>query len=428
VRPVPTPDQANYQHLEKLAFLHFGPNTFTGAEVGDGNASPDVFNPSALDANQWMAVVKSASFRLAMLTAKHHDGFCLWPTKCSAYNVSASPWKGGQGDVVKEFTDAARAAGIKAGLYLSPFDTHAADSSGAPDYFAKFQCMLTELLTSYGDITEVWFDGNTAPQGDWNAVVALVRKLQPHAVIQMGPEIAVGNADIRWVGSESGMAPAGTAAVQTRNGVRVWYPAECDVSIRPGWFHHASEDTQLKPLATLLDIYFNSVGHNCPLLLNVPPDQRGLIAEPDVARMQELGTALTDIFRTNLAKGQAATADSVFAGAPAFAAGRAVDGSIATYWAAADGMTTGRLELDLGGPTAVSVVSLKEPLELGERTTRYHVELQAAGATDWTTVGAGTTIGTRSLHRLPAGSSAQKVAVVIEQARAAPAIAELAVY
>ena len=428
VRPLPTRDQAAYQRLERIAFFHFGPNTYVDSEFGDGNADPSVFNPTELDARQWMAVLKSAGFKLGMLTAKHHDGFCLWPTKCGEYNVAKSPWKNGQGDVIKEFTDAARAAGIKVGLYLSPLSNHAADSSGAPGYFDKLKCMLTEVLSNYGEVSEVWFDGNLAPRGDWNEVVALVRRLQPRVVIQMGPEIAVMNADIRWVGNEAGIAPPGTASVQTRNGTPVWYPAECDVSIRPGWFHHDSQDSQVKSVNQLLDIYFKSVGRNCPLLLNIPPDQRGLIAAPDVARMMEFGNALASIFRTNQARGQAATADSVFADAPDFAAARAVDDNLGSYWAAAGGKTAGRLEIDLGASKSFTVVSIQEPIQLGERSTKYHVEIQAEGADTWTTIGSGTVIGTRNLLRLGSPQAARKLALVIEQARAVPAIAELAVY
>jgi alpha-L-fucosidase len=428
VRPLPTRDQAAYQRLERIAFFHYGTNTYTGAEVGDGNADPSVFDPSDLDANQWMTVLKSAGFKLAMMTAKHHDGFSMWPTKCSDYNVSKSPYRGGNGDVVKDFVEAARAAGIKPGIYLSPWDTHGADSSGAQDYFDRFKCMLTELLSDYGDIAEVWFDGNNAPQGDWVGIVALVRSLQPRAVIQMGPEIATMTADIRWVGNESGIAPNGTASVQERNGTPVWYPAECDVSIRPGWFYHADQDDQVKSLDELLRIYFSSIGRNCPLLLNVPPDQRGRIADPDVERMKEFGAALDQLFKTNLAMGQAATADSTFKDAPDFEAARAVDDDLGTYWAAGDGQTAGRLELDLGAARSIKVVSIQEPIELGERSTRYHVEIQAAGATTWTTIGSGTVIGTRNLIRLNTPRMAQKVALVIEDARGVPAIAEFAVY
>jgi alpha-L-fucosidase len=274
----------------------------------------------------------------------------------------------------------------------------------------------------------MWFDGNLAPQGDWNKVVALVRRLQPRVVIQMGPEIAVMSADIRWVGNEAGIAPSGTASVQVRNGTPVWYPAECDVSIRPGWFHHDDQDSQLKSLDQLLDIYFKSVGRNCPLLLNIPPDKRGLIADPDVKRMAELGNALNELFRSNQARSQPVIADSVWADAPDFAASRVVDENLATYWAAASGQTTGRLEVDLGGSRSFTVVSIQEPIQLGERTSRYHVEIQAPGATTWTTIGSGTVIGTRNLLRLPSVQIARKVALVIDQARGNPAIAELAVY
>jgi alpha-L-fucosidase len=426
VLPVPTPDQEAWQRLGLTAFFHFGINTFSGDEIGDGTASPAIFNPVGLDASQWVSTLKAAGFRQGTLVVKHHDGFCLWPTKCTSYNVSASPWLGGKGDVVKAYTDAAHAAGFRVGLYLSPLDNHAADSSNAPGYPAKFTCMLNEILTSYGAVDELWFDGNGAPGIDWNGIYKTVRQLQPHTLI------AITGPDIRWVGSEDGMAPLGETSVQKGTASLgqptgpVWFPSESDVSIRPGWFYHASEDGQLRSLAALTDIFFNSVGRNSVLILNIPPNTSGLLAAPDVARVGQLGTALRDLFTTNLALGASASADSTLD--PADAAARTVDGDLDTFWAAAAGRSAGRLEVDLGGSRSVKLVDLREPIALGERATRYHVEAQAAGAATWTTIASGTVIGERNLLRLTPTVTAQRIAVVIEQARGSPAIAELGIY
>jgi alpha-L-fucosidase len=421
--PVPTDDQLAYQRLYLTAFFHFGPNTFDGDEVGDGTASPTIFNPTALDASQWVSTMKNAGFKQGILVVKHHDGFCLWPTKCSDYNVSKSPWKNGQGDVIKEFTDAAHAANFRAGLYLSPLDNHAADSSGSAGYGQKFTCMVDEILQNYGRIDEIWFDGNSAPSSVGASLYAHIKQISPHTLIFTGPEIAATGVDLRWVGNEGGNAPAGETSVQTLNGKQIWYPSESDVSIRGQWFYHAGDTT--KSLQQLTDIFFSSVGHNSTLLLNVPPNQDGVLAPEDVARVGQFGASIHNLFTTNLASGRAVTGDSVFQ-ATDYAASKAVDGDLDTFWAAGAGKTSGRLEVDLGSSQAIKIIDISEPIALGERSSRYHVEIQAAGATSWTTIGSGTVIGARNLIR---GTwTAQKVALVIEQGRGVPAIAEFGIY
>lgn len=425
VLPIPTADQAAWQRRELTAFFHFGINTFADQEWGTGTESPTIFNPTALDAAQWVSAIKSAGFRQATLVAKHHDGFCLWPSQYTAHSVKSSPWKGGQGDVVDDFTKAAHAANIKVGLYLSPWDRHEA-TFGSDAYNTYYKNQLTELLSSYGEIDEVWFDGanGEGPNGkkqdyDWEGFYSLIHQLQPHALL------AITGPDIRWVGTESGVAPLGETSVQMLDGNLAWYPSESDVSIRPGWFYHASEDSLVKPLDQLLDIYFKSVGRNSTLLLNIPPDKRGLLADADVARLGELSTAIDATFNVNLAAGQAASADTVHQSAPAFAAAMAVDDKLDTFWAAADGTTTGRLEIDLGAVRDFNLVSVREPIELGERATKYHVEVEQTGG--WVTIATGTVIGQRNLLGV-ASMKAQKIALVIEAARGAPAIAELGVY
>jgi alpha-L-fucosidase len=420
---VPTPEQAAWQRRELTVFFHFGMNTFTDQEWGDGSESPSRFNPTALDAAQWISVIKNAGFRQVTLTAKHHDGFCLWPSAFTTHSVKSSPWKGGQGDVVGELTQAAHAAGIKVGLYLSPWDRHER-TFGSAAYDTYFKNQLTELLSNYGEIDEVWFDGAGSEQQhyDWDGFYALIRKLQPHALI------AVTGPDIRWVGNEAGIAPLGETSIQTVGGTPTWYPSESDVSIRPGWFYHSSQDGLVKTLDQLLDVYFKSVGRNSTLLLNIPPDRRGLIADADIARLGEFATALKGTYQLNLASGPAASvsADSTYLDAPGCAAARAVDGKTETFWAAAKGSTKGRLEIDLGAATDFNLVSVREAIELGERVTAYHLEVeQPSGA--WETIASGTAMGQRNLLQVGA-RTARKLALVIDGARDTPAIAELSVH
>jgi alpha-L-fucosidase len=430
VRPIPTVDQLAWQTQELSAFMHFGIDTFTNQEQGDGTASPTLFNPTALDATQWMATLRSAGFRQAMLTAKHHDGFCLWQTQCTDYSVAASPWQGGAGDVVQQFVDAAHQANVGVGLALSPFDRHE-PTYGTPAYNAVFECQLSELLSNYGTVDEIWFWNDVSPAGfDWSAVEALVHRLQPHALIDIGNFPAAG-ADVRSAGQASPAAvPAADqtsvmAAPGNTSGTLIWYPAEAVSSIRPGWFWHAAEDTKLKTLSQLLDLYYDSVGRNSLLRLNVPPNTQGLLASPDVAEMGELGAAISAIYQSNVAAEQPASADSVFKDSPERAAAMAVDGKLDTFWAAGEGTTSARLEVDLGTERTFNVVSIQEPIALGERTTEHHLEAKSNGV--WTTIATGTVIGQRKLHRV-GNVTASGIALVITQARSLPAIAELGVY
>jgi len=270
----PTPQQLAWQESELTMFLHFGINTFTDREWGDGKEDPKLFNPIELDARQWVQVAKDAGFKYMILTAKHHDGFCLWPSEYTEHSVKNSPWRAGKGDVVRELADACQEAGMKMGIYLSPWDRHEQTYGDSPVYNQYFRNQLTELLTNYGEISEVWFDGacGEGPNGrrqeyDWQSYYEVIRKLQPNAVI------AICGPDIRWVGNEDGVARETEWSVQDANPVihkdiegKVWYPAECDVSIRPGWFWHKSQDDKVKSLEHLLDIYYKSVGRNRTLL------------------------------------------------------------------------------------------------------------------------------------------------------------------
>ena len=307
---VPTTQQLAWQQLEYTAFIHFGINTFVGREWGDGTEPPHKFNPTELDAMQWVQTFKEAGMKMVILTAKHHDGFCLWPTETTSHSVKTSPWRNGKGDLVREVKNACDALGMKFGVYLSPWDRNAVSYGDSPRYNEFFGQQLTELLTWYGRVDQFWFDGafSESLDGrqqvyDWASYYQLIYSLQPEAVI------AIMGEDVRWVGTETGYgratewsvtayAPGGQPkmmAINERLGLDAmtpdlgsrelinradrlfWYPAEVDVSIRPGWFYHAREDNRVKSLASLVDIYFNSIGMNAVLLINVPPDQRGLI-------------------------------------------------------------------------------------------------------------------------------------------------------
>jgi alpha-L-fucosidase len=426
----PTPPQLAWQEAELTMFLHFGVNTFTDREWGDGRESPAAFNPTDLDARQWVRVAKDAGFKYMILTAKHHDGFCLWPSKHTDHSVKNSPWRAGKGDVVRELADACREAGLKLGVYLSPWDRHEPTYGDSPAYNQHFRNQLTELLTDYGEVAEVWFDGacGEGPNGkkqeyDWQGYYEVVRKLQPDALI------AICGPDIRWVGNENGIARETEWSVQDPDPTRhpdakgrVWYPAECDVSIRPGWFWHADQDAKVKSLEHLLDIYYKSVGRNSVLLLNVPPNNRGFIADPDVRRLREFRSVLDQTFDTNIAEGKAAVADSARVDCPA---SNAIDGRGDSYWAPTENTTTGILEVDLGEPVTLNVSMVQEYIALGQRVEAYSIE--AWDGQEWKPISEGTTIGHKKLDRFP-DITASKVQLVIQRSQASPLIRTFGVY
>ena len=422
--PLPSPQQMAWQRYELIAFAHFGMNTFTDREWGEGSEDPKRFNPSDFEAAQWASVLKEAGVRLLILTAKHHDGFCLWPSRFTEHCVRNSPWRGGKGDAVREVVDALREKQIRVGLYLSPWDRNQPTYGDSPKYNQFFRNQLRELLTNYGPIDEVWFDGacGEGPNGrkqayDWPSYYALIRELQPRALI------AISGPDIRWVGNESGVARDDESSVVKRDGQLAWHPAECDVSIRPGWFYHAAEDGKIKSLSTLADIYFKSVGRNSVLLLNIPPDKRGRIADPDVARLREFGAFIDRLYATDYIKSAAVTASS-----RRDAAGHEkhlIDGDLTTCWIPAEGKGTGSVEFDLGQARTFNVARIQEDIALGERVEAYRVEVFAGDK--WRPITAGRVIGHKQLRRFPA-VTAQRVRLVIAQASAPPAIAEFGLH
>jgi alpha-L-fucosidase len=452
--PLPSGRQLRWHALEAYAFVHFTVNTFTDREWGLGDESPAVFNPTAFDADQIVRTAKDGGLRGVILTAKHHDGFCLWPSQFTEHSVKNSPWKNGRGDVVRELAEACRRAGLAFGVYLSPWDRHHA-AYGRPEYIAYYRNQLRELTTRYGPLFTVWFDGANGGDGyygganerrsidnrtyyDWPNTWSIVRELQPMAAMfsDAGP-------DFRWVGNEKGIAgetcwatldmtkprryPGGSAEglnAGERPGTQ-WLPAECDVSIRPGWFYHASEDAAVKTPAQLLEIYYKSVGRGADLNLNLPPDRRGVIHERDAEALREFRRRLDRTFAVNLAKGARIVASNTRGDDRGFAAERMFDGQRETYWATDDGVTTPEVVFELGGERTFNVVDLREPLPLGQRVEAFAVDVWRGG--QWHEYANGTSIGNRRLVR-GAPVTTAKVRLRITQAPVAPAIAEFGLY
>ncbi|MDZ7317443.1 MAG: alpha-L-fucosidase [candidate division KSB1 bacterium] len=450
---VPTPQQIAYQKMELIGFIHYTVNAFTDKEWGFGDESPDIFNPSELDARQWVEVAKSGGMKQLILTAKHHDGFCLWPSAYTEHSIKNSPYKNGRGDIVGELAAACREAGLRLGLYLSPWDrNHAA--YGRPEYITYFRNQLTELLTSYGEISEVWFDGANGGDGwygganerrtidratyyDWPTTWALVRRLQPNALIfsDAGP-------DIRWIGNESGIAGETNWSTLDRSRVVVgeadqaylntgepngphWVVGECDVSIRPGWFYHASEDDKVKTPQQLVELYYLSVGRNGTLLLNLPPDRRGLIHEKDAASLREFRSILDETFRIDLAAGKKVRASSQWQKHAKFAPGNVTDGDADSYWAANPRDPQPTLTVDLGRPTTFDRILLQEPIRLGQRISRFSVEGLVDGK--WQKLAEGTTIGYKRLLRIEP-VTVQRLRLVILGSKAVPAVSNFGLY
>ena len=444
--PLPSPAQLRWHALEAYAFVHFNMNTFTGAEWGEGAESPEHFQPSALDCRQWARVCKQAGLRGIILTAKHHDGFCLWPSKHSSHTVAASSWRGGRGDVLRELSDACREAGLFFGVYISPWDRNSplyGDSERYNDYFVA---QMEELLTQYGEVTELWWDGacGEGPNGkrqvyDWPRFRATVRQHAPEAVVfsDVGP-------DVRWVGNErgyvgetnwnllsiEGFTPgAGAPPVEVLNTGQEdgthWIPGECDVSIRPGWYYHAEQDGQVKSVEQLLDIWHGSVGRGANLLLNLPVDRRGLVHENDAARLLEWRAALDAIYAEDLARTARASSPHARGGDEAYGAAQVLDADGASYWAVDDGRTGGELELAWEAPIAFDRVRLEEPLFLGQRVRAFTLEAEVDGA--WRELARGTTVGARRILVFPPVHAA-RLRVRIDDARAAPALSRVQVF
>ena len=430
-RLVPSEQQLAWQQLELTAFIHFGINTFTGCEWGDGTDSPDLFNPTELDCDQWVRTLKEGGFKMVILTAKHHDGFCLWPTATTEYSVKQSQWRNGEGDVVRELRDACTKHDMKFGFYLSPWDRNAESYGDSPAYNRLYVAQLTELLTNYGRVDEVWFDGacgeganGKKQEYDWATILECVDKHQPHAVT------AIMGDDIRWVGNEGGVgrdtewsatmiAPGsyvdrvaenrrlgleemskdlGSRELLAKANEAYWYPSEVDVSIRPGWFYHSEEDNKVRSLSNLVNIYYRSVGSNSVLLLNIPPDQRGLIHEVDVERIKEFGTYIRTTFKKDyIAKG-------------------------GKLWHATTGQSK---EYEVEKGALVNTLLLQEDIAKGQRVESFTVEGFENG--EWRKLCSGTTIGYKRLLRFDE-CHPERLRITITQTRSTANIKSVGLY
>lgn len=463
VEIVPTMRQLKHQQMEFYGFIHFTVNTFTGKEWGEGTESPEIFDPKRLDAGQWARAAKDGGMRGLILTCKHHDGFCLWPSRYTRHSVAYSPYKGGRGDIVKELSDACREEGIAFGVYLSPWDrNHPAYGSGREydDYFVN---QLEELLTGYGDIFTVWFDGACGEGAngkrqvyDWKRYYEVIRRLQPLACISVcGP-------DVRWCGNEAGqtrpsewsVVPARTAdtekiaadsqqtdeeAFRSRRiraqdmdlGSReilageeelIWYPAEVNTSIRPGWFYHASENDKVKSLKELVHIYEHSVGGNATFLLNIPPDPNGLIHTADLERLHELGEYIRNTYWRNLADGAKISCDSCMEGyGPENL--RIDDGD--SCLRTAEGITACDITLEWKEPVKVRRVVLKENLNYSQRIENFEIEVWQDG--EFRSVYQGTVVGYQRIAVMEELCT-DRLRVRILDARVSLAISFLGIY
>ena len=443
----PSPRQVAWHKRQQYAFIHFSINTFTDKEWGYGDEDPALFNPTDFSPDQIVQAAKAGGMTGIILTAKHHDGFCLWPTQLTERCIRNTPYKHGKGDIVGEMAAATRRAGLAFGLYLSPWDRHHPEY-GRPAYVDYFRKQIVELCTRYGGLFEFWFDGANGGDGyyggaretrkidapayyDWKTTVALVHQHQPMACTfdPLG-------ADIRWVGNEDGVAgdPCWPTMpdhpyvqAEGNSGVRgapLWWPAETDVSIRPGWFYHADEDAKVKTPARLLKLFDESVGRGTNLNLNLPPDRRGRIPDTDAAVLKAFGAAQAATFARDLAQG--AVAHATAERGPTFAAARVLDGRNDSYWSTPDSDRTPMLTLDLPLGRSFDLIRLREYLPLGARVTRFALDAEIDGR--WRTLAEHEAIGAQRIIRLPRPITPRRVRLRIVEAPACPAISEFALF
>ncbi|MBN2031095.1 alpha-L-fucosidase [bacterium] len=437
--------------MEYYAFIHFSLNTYTDQSWGYGDEDVNLFNPTELDCRQWARICKEAGMKGVILVAKHHCGFCFWPSEYTEYSVKNSPWKNGKGDVVREMADACHEYGLKMGLYLSPWDRNYPDY-GKPEYITYFRNQLTELLTNYGPVFEIWFDGANGGDGyygganetrridrttyyDWENTYKLVRELQPDIVIwNDGGD----RADLRWVGTEEGFVGETNWSLLNATGDVPWHmlhygvengdswvPAEVNTSIRPEWFYHPSEDEKVKTVPKLMDTYYHSIGRNATLLLNFPIMPNGLIHPTDEKMALEFGKVVKESFAVNLAGKKKADASNVRGNSGQFGAEKALDGNQETYWTTDNSVTTASLTIDLGKPTLMNRFLAQEHIRLGQRVKAFTVEALVDG--DWQEVAKATTIGYKRILRFPT-VEATRVRFTITGSKSCPVISNIGLY
>ena len=449
--PVPSEQQMQWQQMEYYAFVHLSVNTYTDMAWGNGDEDPGIFNPKDLDCRQWARICKEAGMKGIILTAKHHSGFCLWPSKYTEYSVKNAPWRNGKGDLVREMADACKEYGLKFGVYLSPWDRNHADY-GKPEYISYFRNQLRELLTNYGQVFEVWFDGANGGSGyygganetrtidrdtyyDWKNTYQLVRTLQPEIVIwNDGGD----RADLRWVGTESGYvgetnwsllnATGEVPEQMLRYGLEngdTWVPGEVNTSIRPEWFYHKKEDTKVKTLPQLMDIYYNSIGRNGTLLLNFPIMPNGLIHKQDEKVVLEFAQAIKKAFTLNVARGAVAEASHVRGNDPEFGADKALDQNNETYWTTDDDVKTASLTMNFTQPVSFNRFLIQEYIRLGQRVKSFRVEVFTNGT--WKEIAKETTIGYKRILRFHT-VQATKLRLTITDSKSCPLISNIEMY
>lgn len=444
--PIPSIAQLEWQKMEYYMFVHFGPNTFTNKEWGDGSEDPQLFNPSDLDCKQWVETAQKAGMKGIIITAKHHDGFCLWPSNYSTHTVRESSWKNGKGDVLRELSDACKEVGLKFGVYLSPWDRNH-PAYGTEEYNQIFSNTLSEVLSNYGEVFEQWFDGANGEgsngkrqEYNWALFNNTVFKHQPQAVIfsDVGP-------GCRWIGNEAGyagetnwsrlnvdgFAPGYSPALDTLNSGnrygKAWIPGETDVSIRPGWFYSPETDDKVKSVETLLNIYCASIGRNSNLLLNVPADRRGRIHPNDSIRLMELRQALDRMFDNNLAKGKIAKASAVRGNSHIYGAANLLDGQYDSYWATDDHTITASVEINLKEKTDINCIVLQEYIPLGQRIARFNIEAWNDIENTWEQLVEATTIGYKRILRFQTYNT-DKIRLNITESLACPILNNLEIY
>lgn len=451
IQPVPSQAQLDWHNMKMNAFIHFTINTFTDREWGMGSESPKEFNPTDIDVDQWITVLKETGFKGVILTCKHHDGFCLWPSGFTDHDISKSPFMNGKGDIVRMVSDACKKNGLKFGVYLSPWDRNHKDY-GRPEYITYYRNQLNELFDNYGPVFEMWFDGANGGDGyygganekrsidgskyyDWPTTLDLVRAKNPNIIFfsDAGP-------GVRWVGNERGEAGetnwnnistdtlfAGKPGIEkllntgNENGTS-WVPAETDVSIRPGWFYHAKEDSLVKSPERLFDIYLSSVGRGSVLLLNIPPDRRGRFHEEDVKALKGFRELLDNEFKEDLAKDAECEATDVRG--DNYSPSNVIDDDPETYWATGDDVTSSQLILKLGSTKRVKYVRIAEHIKLGQRVKSFKLVYHRDGK--WYDLAEGTTIGHERI--LKASAETDAIKLIINDSKACPLISSIEIF
>jgi alpha-L-fucosidase len=414
----PTAQQTAWQDLEFGVIIHFSTNTFLDREWGDGTADPAVFNPTAFDPDQWMKAIRDAGANYVVLVAKHHDGFCLWPTEQTAYSIKASPWKDGKGDVVGDVARAARKYGLKFGVYLSPWDRHEPKYKDSAAYDDYYQAELTELASNYGDLVEFWLDGAGSLGHVYNfpKIIETLRTYQPNTVVFADTGL-LEYGDARWVGTESGRVPYENWNVIDRHGYLRWRPVEADTPLRrEHWFWHPNDEASVKSVSELITMYDETVGHGAQLMLGLAPDRRGLLPDSDVARLEEFGAAMRMRYGHNLALVHLPASAEVNA---------ALDGNEDTFWSAPPGSHHATFEVGFAKPVTFNRALTMEWLNDGQRVQKYSIDVWSGNG--WKTIAGAEAIGHKKIDRFPAVTAA-RVRLNILSSTDAAAIREFQLY